>query len=92
MNISTRVKDIIMEATGNNTISAISMTERDEIQELYKAITGETFNKWCNACIVKACYTIKKKYNDKDSNRQGDKKRKGKVQDRKSGRTLRNRD
>ena len=60
MNISSRVKTIIMEATGNNTISAISMTEREEIAGLYKGITGENLNKWCNACIVKACYSIKK--------------------------------
>ena len=66
MTISSRVKAIIMEATGNNTISAISMVEREEIAGHYQAITGETLNKWCNACIIKACYTIRKEYANKN--------------------------
>ena len=92
MNISPRVKDIIMEATSNNTISAISMVEREEIAALNEDITGEEINKWCNACIVKACYTIKRRFdNDKDNHRQDSKKRKGKKQDGRGSGTLRNR-
>jgi len=90
MTISPRVKAIIMEATGNNTISAISMVEREEIAGHYQAITGETLNKWCNACTIKACYSIKKAY-DENNKEHNKKNGKGEKPDGRGDSALRNR-
>lgn len=58
-----RLREIINEATQQQTISRITWEERQEMAEIYKKITGEQVNPSCNACMIKISYEINKQIN-----------------------------
>jgi hypothetical protein len=65
-----RLREIINEATQQQTISRITWEERQEMAEIYKKITGEQVNPSCNACMIKISYEINKQLNKvKDGNK-----------------------
>lgn len=69
MKYSTRINEIINEAVKTQTISIISADERLVIAKLYKLETDENLCPFCDACIVKACFTLNNLNTDKNGKR-----------------------
>lgn len=70
-----RIKEIINEAVKSNVISRITPEEREQLASIYKEMTGEQVNPNCNACIIKICYLINNKTQDKYDNRRSKKRK-----------------